>query len=46
MSENPENFLSDEDLEWERSYFSLIADLKRNNLSRYEELAARLSDGR
>jgi len=45
MDENPENFLSEEDLAWESSYFSLMADLKRNNSSRYEELAARLSLG-
>ncbi len=45
MSENPDNFLNEEDFAWERSYFSLMADLKRNNLSRYEELAGRLSAG-
>lgn len=45
MIDNPDNFLSQEDLAWERSYFSLMADLKRNNLSRYEELAGRLSAG-
>jgi hypothetical protein len=45
MIDNPDNFLSQEDLAWERSYFSLMADLKRNNLSRYEKLAGRLSAG-
>jgi hypothetical protein len=45
MSENLDNFPSDEDLAWERTYFSLMEDLKRNNLSRYEDLAGRLSAG-
>lgn len=45
MSENPNNFLNEEDLAWERSYYSLIEDLKRKNFSRYEELAGRLSTG-
>ena len=45
MTENSENFLSQQDFAWERSYFSLMADLRRNNLSRYEELAVRLSAG-
>jgi len=45
MSDNPDNFLSQRDLDWERLYFSLMADLRRNNLSRYEELAVRLSAG-
>jgi len=45
MAENSENILSQQDLAWEGSYFSLMADLKRINLSRYEELAVRLSAG-
>lgn len=45
MSENLDNFMSDADLAWERSYFSLMVDLKRKNLSRYEDLAVRLSAG-
>ena len=45
MSENPEEFLSDKDIEWERTFFSLVKDLKTKNSSRYEELALRLSSG-
>jgi hypothetical protein len=45
MSEIPDNFLSEEDLAWERTYFSLMMELKRRNSSRYAELAARLSVG-
>ena len=45
MSENPDNFMNDADLAWERSYFSLMAELKRKNSSRYEDLASRLSVG-
>lgn len=45
MSEDRDNFISDEDLAWERFYFSLMEELKRKNSSRYEELANRLSPG-
>ena len=45
MSENPEEFLSDKDIEWGRTFFSLVKDLKTKNSSRYEELALRLSPG-
>jgi hypothetical protein len=45
MRENPEEILSAEDLAWERSYFSLIEELKNKNYSRYEVLANRLSAG-
>ncbi len=45
MSKNPDEILSKEDLEWERAYFSVIAELKRENFSRYENLAIRLSAG-
>ena len=45
MSQNPEEFLSDKDIEWERTFFSLVKDLKTKNSSRYEELALRLSSG-
>jgi hypothetical protein len=45
MSENPDEILSAEDLAWERSFFSLIEELKNKNYSRYEVLANRLSAG-
>ena len=45
MSEYPDDFLTEEDLVWERSYFSLMTELKRKNSSRYEVLASRLSVG-
>ena len=45
MSEIPDNILSEEDLAWERTYFSLMMELKRRNSSRYEDLAGRLSVG-
>lgn len=45
MSEIQDDFLSEEDLAWERTYFSLMMELKRRNSSRYEDLAGRLSAG-
>lgn len=45
MTESPDDFLSEVDLAWERSYFSLMAELRKNNLSRYEVVANRLSSG-
>lgn len=45
MSEYPDDFLAEEDLVWERSYFSLMTELKRKYSSRYEVLASRLSVG-
>jgi len=45
MSEIPDDFLSEADFAWERTYFSLMMELKRRNSSWYEDLAGRLSAG-
>lgn len=45
MSKDQDNFLTDEDIEWEKRYFNLIAELSKQNDSRYEVLANNLIDG-